>query len=354
METVFIAMSGGFDSSFAAYLLKKQGYHVVGITFRLLPPSLRDDNNPRACCSIETVHRAQRAAAHLSIPHYVIDLREEFESAVIQPFIDGYQSGDTPNPCVLCNRFIKFSAFAERAFSIGADKIATGHYALVEERSGTHYLLKGTDRSKDQSYFLYPIKPDVLKKIIFPVGHYRKEELKKLAGDLKWDIRSLPESQDICFIPENNYRAFLAPHIQPKPGPIYLTDGTLLGKHGGLHLYTIGQRRGINIPYKEPLYIVDVRPEENSLVVGGKNELGRRIIHAREINILYHTQETVTAKIRYRQKEVPCTYTVHGDSMTVTFAEPISSPAAGQSIVLYHGDIVIGGGIITRNAASKG
>ncbi|MBS1238582.1 MAG: tRNA (5-methylaminomethyl-2-thiouridylate)-methyltransferase, partial [Deltaproteobacteria bacterium] len=240
METVFVAMSGGFDSSFAAYVLKKSGHKVVGVTFQLLPDSVVNKQHPKTCCSSDTITKAQEAANHLSIPHYVIDLREDFEHYVIERFIDEYQSGRTPNPCILCNKFIKFSSFARKAFSMGADRIATGHYAGVEEKSGAYYLKKGIDKAKDQSYFLYAVEQDILKRTLFPLGEYRKRDLKEDAKNISWNIHSIKESQDICFVPGNNYKKFLSPYIALKKGSVYHIDGTFLGHHKGLHLYTIG------------------------------------------------------------------------------------------------------------------
>jgi tRNA-specific 2-thiouridylase len=352
METVFVAMSGGFDSSFAAYILKKSGYNVVGATFRLLPESIANKQHPRACCSPDTIASAQRAASYLSIPHYVIDLREDFEHFVIERFINEYKSGTTPNPCILCNKFIKFSSFARKAFTMGADRIATGHYADIGEENGTCYLKKGVDKTKDQSYFLYAIERDILKRTLFPLGKYKKIDLKEEARNLSWNIHSIKESQDICFVPDNDYKRFLSPYIASRKGPIYHVDGTFLGHHGGLHLYTIGQRRGINIPHKEALYVVNTIPNENTLIVGSKENLKQKMLVAAEVNMFSPVSNNVSAKVRYRQKEEPCTYKVVNNILHVEFLNSISSVTPGQSIVLYHGDIVIGGGIIQKRIDS--
>jgi tRNA-specific 2-thiouridylase len=348
METVFVAMSGGFDSSFAAYILKKNGYNVVGATFRLLPDSVVKRQHSKACCSMDAIIKAQKAASHLSIPHYVIDLREDFEHYVIERFIDEYKSGKTPNPCILCNKFIKFSSFARKAFSMGADKIATGHYAGIEEENGTFCLKKGIDTAKDQSYFLYAIEQDILKRIIFPLGKFKKNDLKEEARNISWNIYSIKESQDICFVPDNDYRKFLSPYIALKKGPVYHVDGTFIGNHKGLHLYTIGQRRGINIPHREALYVVNTIPDEDALIVGSKEDLKQSILIASEINLFSHTSDNVSGKVRYRQKEEPCVYKADGNTLHVEFLHPISSVTPGQSVVLYNGDFVIGGGIIQK------
>lgn len=348
METVFVAMSGGFDSSFAAHILKKTGYNVVGVTFRLLPESIAGSQHPKACCSADTIERAQNAASFLSIPHYVMDLREDFEHYVIKRFIDEYQSGMTPNPCIFCNKFIKFSSFARKAFSMGADKIATGHYAGIEEENGICYLKKGIDRAKDQSYFLYAIEENILKQTLFPLGKYTKNDLKEEAKNIAWDIHSIKESQDICFVPDNDYRKFLSPYIALKKGPVYHTDGTFLGHHKGLHLYTIGQRRGINIPYREALYVVNTVPDENILIVGSKEDLKQKTVTASEVNLFPRLSDNVSGKVRYRQKEEPCLYKTVKDTLQIDFPRPISSVTPGQSVVLYDADIVIGGGIIEK------
>lgn len=292
--------------------------------------------------------KAQMAASYLSIPHYIIDLREDFEDYVIKRFIDEYKSGMTPNPCILCNKFIKFSSFARKAFSMGADKIATGHYAGIEEKNGICYLKKGIDKAKDQSYFLYAIEEDLLKRTIFPLGKYKKNDLKEEARNMSWDIHSIKESQDICFVPDNDYRKFLSPYIALKKGPVYHVNGTFLGHHRGLHLYTIGQRRGINIPYREALYVVNTIHDENTLIVGSKEELKQKIVTASEINLFPRVSDNVSGKVRYRQKEEPCVYNIGQDTLQVEFLHPISSVTPGQSVVLYDGDIVIGGGIIEK------
>jgi tRNA-specific 2-thiouridylase len=348
MEKVFVAMSGGMDSSFAAYLLKKKGYDVVGITFELLPKSIKNVNNARACCSLETTDRARRVAHDLSIHHYVINLRQEFEHYVIERFIKEYEAGRTPNPCILCNKYIKFSSFVKKALALGADKVATGHYAIIGKSAEGYELRKGRDREKDQSYFLYPIEKDLLNVLLFPLGELTKKELKEKAYLIRWDLNRIRESQDICFIPQNNCREFLSGFIPMKKGPAYSVDGTLLGHHEGIHLYTVGQRRGLHIPFREPLYVVEIRSAENTLILGTKEDLkGRRLV-ADQLNLFDLSSTTASGKVRYRQADSPCSYRVSGDAMEVEFAEPLYAITPGQSIVLYDGDRVIGGGIIKK------
>jgi tRNA-specific 2-thiouridylase len=347
METVFVAMSGGIDSSIAAYLLKNDGLKVVGITFQLLPDLLRGAQNPKTCCSREAILRAKRVADALSIPHYVINLREEFEEFVIERFVSDYRTGKTPNPCILCNQHIKFSSFFHKAMAIGVDRIATGHYAIIEKTSGGCYLKKATDATKDQSYFLYPIRKDQLNHILFPVGEYTKSTIKSLAHRIGWkNPGSYKESQDICFIPDGNYRTFLSKFVQLKKGPVYSVDGKLMGYHEGIHLYTIGQRRGLNITSTEPLYVIETRPDDNSLIVGTKKHLTKRRLIATEVNIVSDTAEHTTGKVRYRQKEQACRYKLQNNTIDVEFDKPIDAITPGQSVVLYSHDRVVGGGVI--------
>lgn len=352
METVFVAMSGGFDSSFAAYLLKKKGYNVVGVTFRLLPESSGFCGTAQSCSLTDIETRAHNIADHLSIPHYVFDLREDFEYHVIRRFIDEYKSGRTPNPCILCNKFIKFSSFAKKAFSMGADRIATGHYAGIEERNGNYYLKKGADRTKDQSYFLYTVEQDILKRTLFPLGMYHKNHLKEESGNISWNIYNAKDSQDICFIPGNSYGKFLSTYAVSEKGPVYHVNGTFLGTHKGLHFYTIGQRKGINIPYKEALYVVNIIPAENTLIVGNKEDLMGKALIALDIAVFPVTSGDVKGKVRYRQKEVPCVYKVVGEKLHVEFLHPVSSITPGQSVVLYHDDTVVAGGVIEKRVDS--
>jgi tRNA-uridine 2-sulfurtransferase len=354
METIFVAMSGGVDSSYAAYLLKEQGHKVVGVTFQLLPSTTKGTKNPKACCSIETVARAKRIADDLGISHYVINLRKEFEEHVIEPFIMEYGLGRTPNPCIACNKYIKFLAFPRKAFSIGADKVATGHYAIIEELSGKYVLKKGSDETKDQSYFLYPIRIELMKQLAFPLGRLTKNAIKKDVNRLGWNLRTVEESQDICFIPDNDCRAFLSCRLPFKKGPIHDATGKLMGTHEGLHLYTIGQRRGLGIPDKEPLYVIDMIPAENRLVVGPKAYLKRRRLVARDVSLLTPNLSDVdpnrlSAKVRYRQKEEPCIISVSGNRLEVEFANPVNSVTPGQSVVIYSDSMVVGGGIIENS-----
>ena len=338
-------MSGGIDSSYSAYLLKEAGYRVVGFTFDLLPGSLRDGSNPRMCCSAVSVNRARSVADRLAIPHYVLNMREEFDRHVVQRFVDEYRIGRTPNPCVLCNRYIKFDLFLKKAKAMGADLVATGHYARIEKAPQGFELKKGIDRSKDQSYFLYPIPEDDLEKIVFPLATTTKETIRQTFGAAGQG--EVPESQDICFIPDNDYRAFIRRFMPRRKGPVVLVDGRQIGTHEGIHLYTIGQRRGINVPFGQALYVVELRAEDNLVKVGDKASLSRRRLVADDINMLNRAVAgRAAAKVRYRQKEEKCSYRVRHGLLEVLFDDPVSSIAPGQSVVLYDGDTVLGGGTI--------
>jgi tRNA-uridine 2-sulfurtransferase len=346
METVFVAMSGGMDSSFAAYMLKRKGYDVVGITYQLLPRSIKNVSNPKACCSLETVARARKVADDLSIRHYVINLREDFERYVIERFIEEYKEGRTPNPCILCNKYIKFSSFFHKALSMGGGKVATGHYAVIEETPDGWSLKKSRDRAKDQSYFLYPMEKDILGEVLFPLGGEIKSELKEQAHLIRWDTEKIRESQDICFVPEGDYRQFLSRFVPLRQGPVYFVDGTLLGRHEGIHLYTVGQRRGLGIPFREPLYVVEIRSSENTLILGTKEHMRKSRLVADEINLLGEPSGPASGKVRYRQRDAACAYRVSGDTLEVEFAEPLYAITPGQSVVLYRDDMVVAGGVI--------
>ncbi len=344
-------MSGGVDSAYSAYLLKQQGYRVVGFTFDLLPAGMRDEPGAAACRSPMHVNRARKIAADLGIPHYVLDLREEFERHVIDRFVNEYREGRTPNPCVLCNQHIKFASFVRRALAMGADRVATGHYACLGTRSWGPVLMKGEDSAKDQSYFLYPIRREDLGRLAFPLASYTKERVQSGFKDAGGQA-DLRESQDICFIPGNDYRRFIGRFIPGKEGPVILADGRHIGRHDGVHLYTVGQRRGIDIPYTEALYVVELRAGENTVVVGPKEMLRRDRLSADEVNMLAPVvRGEARAKIRYRQKEEPCAYSVKDGVLEIDFHRPVFAVSPGQSVVLYDGDIVLGGGTI-RDAST--
>ncbi|MFQ5996025.1 MAG: tRNA 2-thiouridine(34) synthase MnmA [Dehalococcoidales bacterium] len=354
MAEVVIAMSGGVDSSVAAALLKEEGYQVIGVTMQIWP-SGKDEDRFGGCCGIGAVEDAKKVAYKLGIPHYVMNFRDIFARKVIADFSEEYRLGRTPNPCIRCNQYIKFEALLEKAKGLGADFIATGHHARVEkdETTGRHLLKKGVDQQKDQSYFLYPVTQKQLSHILFPIGNRTKEKVRESARELALPVADKSESQEICFIPDDDYPEFLKDYIPQaaKPGPILNERGSILGNHQGIMFYTIGQRKGLGISAKEPLYVIAIEPERNAVIVGNKEKvLGDELIanHLNWISIARPTQSiTAKAKVRYRHPEAETTITpLDEDRVYVKFAEPQLAITPGQAIVFYDGDIVIGGGTI--------
>ena len=354
MTKVVVAMSGGVDSSVAAALLKKEGYQIIGITMQIWPA---DKNGDRfgGCCGTSAVEDAKKVAYKLGIPHYVMDFRDIFAQKVIADFCREYSSGRTPNPCIRCNRYIKFDALREKARGLGADFIATGHHARVErdKTTGRYLLKKGVDRQKDQSYFLYALTQEQLEHTLFPIGNFTKERVRKIARELALPVADKPGSQEICFIPDDNYAKFLKDYIPraAEPGPILNEGGSVLGHHQGILFYTIGQRKGLGIAAKAPLYVIDIKPERNAIVVGSREKAFGDELTADSLNWITFDRLTQSvrarAKIRYRHPETEATVIPRDEGkIYVKFAEPQLAIAPGQAIVFYDGDTVIGGGTI--------
>lgn len=348
-QKVAVAMSGGVDSSLVAALLLEQGYDVFGITMELSDTS-RDPNAPSAASD------AKKVADQLGIEHHIVHYHDLFKSEVIDYFINEYSAGRTPNPCVVCNRKIKYGRLFQDCRELGADLIATGHYVQIKHLAdGAVQIIKGADSLKDQSYMLYSLNNDVLKYFIFPLGAYTKQETRKLAAERGLIVANKPESQDICFIPNDDYKKFLqerVPHIF-KEGNIVDTKGHILGKHSGLPLYTVGQRKGLGIAAEHPLYVIGLNPKTNEVIVGGNDEVFARALIAQNINFLDQRQLTVplvtVAKIRYGKNEAPCTVIPLGNNQAqVIFDQPQRAITPGQSIVFYDGDQLIGGGVIQK------
>ncbi len=342
-------MSGGVDSSVTAALLLKEGYEVIGVMMRLWAPG--DGEN--RCCPPVALEMARRVAEILGIPFYTLDFRQPFYEKVVVPFIQGYASGLTPNPCLACNRFIKFDLLFRKAMALEADYLATGHYARVVKDNGRYKLLKGIDPSKDQSYVLYMLTQEHLAHLLLPLGHLRKEEVRRMAREMGLPTAEREESQEICFIPGNDYRDFLRLHLPGSfaPGPIYDTKGRFLGTHKGLPFYTIGQRFGLGIPYGQRLYVIAKDPERNALIVGTAGEQGRTELVAGEVNFISgrfpEEPIEVRARIRYRAPEHEATVHPLGHGrVKVTFRNPVAGIAPGQAVVFYSGEEVLGGGII--------
>jgi len=343
IKRVLVAMSGGVDSSLAAALLQQQGHQVEGITMKL---------SPGVCCDIAS---AQAVCAHLGIPHRMIDLQQEFERSVVKDFISEYRTGRTPNPCIRCNDLIKFQALLSRAREEGFDALATGHYARVEHDAATaRYLLKkGNDTAKDQSYFLYRLTQDQLGRVLFPLGAMRKTEVRVMARQMKLPAAERPESQEICFVPDNDYRTFLKEHAPEvlDHGAIVLTDGTVVGRHDGVAFYTVGQRRGLGVAAGGRLYVVRIDKADNRVVLGRRADLETYHLQVSDANFLpfdrLSAPLSVGVKVRYRSALHRATIKNAGRGrIAVDFDHPVAGVSPGQAAVFYDGDTVVGGGII--------
>jgi tRNA-specific 2-thiouridylase len=357
MARVIVGMSGGVDSSVTAALLKQAGHEVIGVTLNVWPdlPNMPDIQREDACCALGAVEDARRVADKLDIPYYVLNFKEVFEDKVIKDFVQTYASGRTPNPCIKCNQFIKFDALLVKARQLGAQYVATGHYARIEHGVSNNRLRKAVDPSKDQSYVLYVMSQDRLGAAMMPLGEFSKSTTRQLAADLDLAVANKPESQDICFVPFKRYTEFIelyAPEVL-QPGPIVDGQGQVLGEHKGVALHTVGQRRGLGIATGQPLFVTGLVPETNTVVVGKPEELLKSTCTLQEVNWIEGPAPVeprrVMGKARYRSTEVPCT--VRGDGsgrLTVDFDEPQRAITPGQALVLYDGEYVLGGGTIDR------
>ena len=354
-QKVVVAMSGGVDSSVAAAILVQEGYDVIGVTMQIWPATVTEEKFSRTCCSLSAVEDARRVAARLGIPHYVLNFKDIFEELVIDNFIEEYRRGRTPNPCIRCNRFVKFEALLAKAQALGADYVATGHYSRIvhDEARGRWLLKRGVDRSKDQSYALYSMTQYQLAHTLMPLGNMVKDETRRLAAQLGLAVSSKPDSQEICFVEDRNYRAFLeaaAPEVA-KPGPILDTAGNVIGEHKGIAFYTVGQRRRLGIAAGEPLYVVRVDPADNAVVVGREADLYAPGLIATDLN--YISIEAlvepiaVTAKVRYNMKDSQALLSPWAkEQARLTFEKPQRAIAPGQAVVFYNSEDVGGGGTI--------
>lgn len=350
---VVIAMSGGVDSSVSAALLKEQGYEVTGVSLQLYDPVPREPGcRSKTCCSLDDVLDAGRVAMKLGINFEVIDMRAQFRELVIDYFIAEYSAGRTPNPCIRCNELIKFDLLLQKAKELGADYLATGHYArTITDAQGRKCLLTGLDPAKDQSYFLFTLTQEQLGQILFPVGMLEKTEVRKLAAKFALPVAQKHESQEICFIPDNDYVKFLETHgVVQQQGEIVTTDGVVVGRHAGLHRYTIGQRKGLGIAWPHPLHVVAIDTALNRVMVGEREELKTSALTAGRAtwSVQPETPEfRATCRIRYRHTPAPCTVVQQGqDRFEVHFDQPQTSVTPGQAAVIYDGELVLGGGWI--------
>ena len=353
---VVVAMSGGVDSSVAAALLVEQGYDVIGMMMRLWSEETVDSGAHNRCCTPEQMSDARRIADSLGIPFYVLDTKDVFRNTVVEYFIEQHRQSFTPNPCMECNRHIRFTWLLNNALALDADYLATGHYARVSKVDNGEVLLKkGLDDSKDQSYVLSVLTQEKLRHAMFPIGEYPKTEVRKLAEKFGLPTASKQDSQDLCWLGDGDYRRFLvdyAPDVM-KSGPIVLTNGEVIGEHGGLANYTIGQRKGLGVSYDSPLYVIATNPYRNALIVGTRDLLGQDTLTAKRVTWVSDNAPTeafnAEVKIRYKAKPVSAwVEPLDDDRIAVKFDEPLRDITPGQGAVLYKGDVVLGGGVIER------
>ncbi len=357
-KTVVVGMSGGVDSSVAAYLLKEQGYNVIGVTMQIWQSEDSCDmENNGGCCGLSAVEDARRVADTLGIPYYVMNFRNEFKHNVIDYFVKEYREGRTPNPCIACNRFVKWEALLNRSMEIGADYIATGHYARIGEyNNGRKSIIKSATAAKDQTYALYNLTQEQLSRTLLPVGEYTKERIREIAGEIGLPVAVKPDSQEICFVPDNDYASFIERETGEKEncGNFVMEDGTVVGTHKGISHYTIGQRKGLNIALGYPVYVKEIRVDTNEVILSGEEaSIFTKTLRAKDINYMgavnFEPGMKMTGKIRYSHAGEKCVVTkCDYGILELEFMKPVRAVTPGQAVVLYDGDYVLGGGTIIR------
>lgn len=355
-KKVVVGMSGGVDSSVAAYLLREQGYDVIGVTMQIWQDeeeTVKEENG--GCCGLSAVDDARRVAERLDIPYYVMNFKKEFKCHVIDYFVEEYLKGHTPNPCIACNRYVKWEALLKRSLDIGADYIATGHYARIDRLPNGRYAIRNSvTASKDQTYALYNLTQQQLAHTLMPVGDYEKDDIRKIAQEVGLPVAHKPDSQEICFVSDDDYAGFIdreAGERVPGPGNFVTAQGEILGRHKGITHYTIGQRRGLELPMGKRVFVTELRPETNEVVVGGNEDVFTRRVLCNNVNYMsipdLESPRRVLAKIRYNHRGDWCTIEKLGDGKVLcSFEKPVRASTPGQAVVFYEGEHVLGGGTI--------